>query len=260
LPHAMPHKPLAASEGFYKKSGAGLYGDVISELDASIGQVLAKLKELQLDGNTFVVFTSDNGAWFGGSCGGLRGMKGSSYEGGYRVPCIARWPGKISGGHVSSAPAVMMDLFATALKVANVDPPKDRVIDGRDIFPLLTSDAKSPHQVILGAQGAKLATVRDERWKLHVLPPRDGFLALDKPGERWIDPRGPDGVTILAPYEQFQPTDHPGLRTGDVPKAMQLFDLQADPGEQRDVAAMHSDVVTRLKALFDTINRDVPTM
>jgi uncharacterized sulfatase len=251
LAHAMPHKPLAPSEAYYQKSGAGLYGDVIHELDASIGQLLDKLKELQLDDKTFVVFTSDNGAWFGGSCGGLRGMKGSSYEGGYRVPCIARWPGKIPPGHVSAEPAVMMDLFATVLKLANIAPPSDRVIDGRDILPLMASNAKTPHEVILGAQGARLATARDPRWKLHVLAPRDGFLALDKPGERWIDPRGPDGVTILAPYEQYQPTEHPGLRTGDAPRAMQLFDLQSDPGEQHDVAAQFPGEVARLKRLYD---------
>ena len=257
LAHAMPHKPLAPSEGYYQKSGAGLYGDVMNELDSSIGQVLAKLKELQIDDNTFVVFTSDNGAWFGGSCGGLRGMKGSSYEGGYRVPCIARWPGKIPANHVSAQPAVMMDLFATALKVANIQSPSDRVIDGRNILPLFTSAAASPHAVILGAQGPRLATVRDSRWKLHVIAPRDGFMALYKPGERWIDPRGPDGVTILAPYEQLQPSEHPGLRTGDSPQAMQLFDLQADPGEQHDVAAQHSSEVARLKKLYDNANESI---
>src|SRR4249919_1143464 len=142
------HKPLAASEDFYKKSGAGLYGDAMAELDWSVGRVLAKLKEVGLEEKTFVVFASDNGAWFGGSCGGLRGMKGSSYEGGYRVPCIARWPGKIPSGHVSAEPAVMMDLFATVLKIANLKAPSDRVIDGRDIFPLFAADAKSPHQAI----------------------------------------------------------------------------------------------------------------
>jgi uncharacterized sulfatase len=257
LAHAMPHKPLAASETYYKKTGEGLYADVINELDAAIGQVLAKLHELGLDERTLVIFTSDNGAWFGGSCGGLRGMKGSSYEGGYRVPCIARWPGKIPRGHVSAEPAVMMDLFATALTAAKIDLPDGRVIDGRDIMPLFTSDAKSPHDGLLGAQGARLATIRDARWKLHVLAPRDGFMALDKPGERWIDPRGPDGVTILAPYEQFQPSEHPGLKSGDPPRAMQLFDLKNDPGEQRDVAAQHPDVVSRLKRLFDAASADL---
>jgi uncharacterized sulfatase len=257
LAHAMPHKPLASSEAYYKKTAHGLYADVMGELDAAVGQVLARLKELGLDERTLVIFTSDNGAWFGGSCGGLRGMKGSSYEGGYRVPCIARWTGKIPRGHVSVEPAVMMDLFATALAAAKIDLPAGRVIDGRDIMPLFTSDARSPHEAILGAQGARIATIRDARWKLHVLPPRDNFMALDKPGERWIDPRGPDGVTILAPYEQFQPSEHPGLRTGDPPRAMQLFDLQSDPGEQHEVAAQHPDVVSRLKRLFDAASADL---
>ncbi|MFA6545238.1 MAG: sulfatase [Limisphaerales bacterium] len=252
------HKPLAASEDFYQKSRAGLYGDAVSELDWSVGQVLAKLRELGIDGNTLVLFTSDNGPWFGGSTGGLRGMKGSSFEGGYRVPCLARWPGKIPAGHVSAQPAVMMDLFTTALKAANVTPPKDLVLDGRDILPLFTSAAGSPHDVIFGAQGPQLATVRDGRWKLHVLAGRDGFMNLDKPGQRWTDPRGPDGVTILAPYEQHQPGDHPGLRTGDAPRPMQLFDLQTDPGEQHDAAAAHPEEVKRLKAHFDAMNGQVP--
>src|SRR2546428_4746644 len=248
--NAMPHKPLAASERYYKKSRAGLYGDVIAELDASVGQVLAKVKELGLDERTLIVFTSDNGPWFGGSSGGLRGMKGTSWEGGYRVPFIARWPGKISAGHASTQPAIMMDLFATALKVAGIAPPSDRVIDGADILPLLTSDAKSPHEVIFGHQGARLATVRDARWKLHVLAANDR-RDTQHSGERWIDPRAPDGVTLLAPYEQYQPTDYPGLRTGDAPQPMALFDLSTDPGGQHNVANEHPEVVKRLKTLYD---------
>jgi arylsulfatase A-like enzyme len=258
LAHAMPHKPLATTEAYYKKSGAGLYGDVLADLDASVGEVLAKLKELDLDKKTFVVFTSDNGPWFGGSTGGLRGMKGSTYEGGFRVPCLARWPGQIPAGHINHAPAVMMDLFATALKVAQIEPPADRVIDGRDILPLLQGDAGSPHAAIFGQRGAQLATIRDSRWKLHVLAPRDNFAALHKPGERWIDPRGPDGVTILAPYEQYSPADHPGLLTGDAPQPLQLFDLQADPGEQKDVASRHPEVVARLQARHEELLRSLP--
>ena len=258
LAHVMPHKPLATTEQYYKQSGAGLYGDVLMDLDAGIGEVLQKLKDLGLDDNTFVVFTSDNGPWFGGHTGGLRGMKGSTYEGGFRVPCIARWPGNIPAGHVNNSPAVMMDLFATALSVAGIAQPADRVIDGQNIMPLLTSDATSPHPAIFGLQNVRLATVRDSRWKLHILAPRDNFATLNKPGERWIDPRGPDGVTILAPYEQYQPSDHPGLLSGDAPRPMQLFDLQSDPGEQTDLAAQHPEIVTRLKMRFDEMNRDVP--
>jgi N-acetylgalactosamine-6-sulfatase len=254
LAHAMPHKPLAVSEEFYHKSGGGLYGDAVSELDWSIGQVLARLKELKLDENTLVMFTSDNGATFGGSCGGLRGMKGSSYEGGYRVPMIARWPGRIPAGQTLHGLAVMMDLFSTTLAAANLAPPGNLIFDGRNLLPMLTEGAKSPHQTIFGHLGPRLATVRDERWKLHVLKPGEGLAGVGKdlkPGERYNDPRGPDGVTIFAPFEQSQPSEHPGLRTGEAGKPMQLFDLETDPGEQRDVAALHSDVVQRLRNTFD---------
>ncbi len=258
LAHAMPHKPLAASEAFYKKSEAGLYADTVIELDWGIGQLLAKLREVKLDEKTLVIFTSDNGATFGGSTGGLRGMKGSSYEGGHRVPMIARWPGHIPAGHTSAEHAVMMDVCATVLNAAGLPSPTDRVIDGRDIMSLLTSDAKSPHDVIFGHKQSRLSTVRDARWKLHVLAPGIGLASIYKPGETYIDPRGPDGVTILAPYEQSQPSEHPGVQTGDPPKAMQLFDLKNDPSEQTDGAEKHPDIVARLKAAYDNMNRDVP--
>ncbi len=255
--HAMPHKPLAVSEKYYHQSGAGLYGDVIAELDASVGQLIIKLKELNLDEQTFIIFTSDNGPWYGGSSGGLRGMKGTSWEGGYRVPFIARWPGKIPARHVSAQPAVMMDVFTTALKVAGITPPPERKLDGADILPLLTSQAKSPHEVIFGCQGERLATVRDERWKLHVLPAKDRREGAS-PEERWVDPRAPDGVTLLAPCEQSQPAEYPGVRTGDAPRPMALFDLYTDPSEQHDVADAHPDVVERLKALHDRMVKEIP--
>lgn len=254
----MPHKPLATTEQYYKKSGAGLYGDVLADLDQSVGDVLAKLKSAGVDHRTLVIFTSDNGPWFGGSTGGLRGMKGSSFEGGYRVPCIARWPEVLPSPRLRTEPGVMMDIFATVLAAAGVPPPADRVIDGVNLLPRPDMAHPLERQHVFGQQGPRLATVRDARWKLHVLAPRDNFMALHKPGERWTDPRGPDGFTILAPYEQYQPADHPGLRTGDEPVPMMLFDLQADPGEQKNVAAQHPDVVARLKKAFDEMNAQVP--
>ena len=258
LAHAMPHKPLAASEQFYKKSGSGLYGDVVAELDWRVGQVLAKLKELNLSEKTLVIFMSDHGPWFGGSSGGLRGMKGSSFEGGYRVPFIAQWPGKIPAGQVNSSPAIMMDVFATVLRATGVAAPSDRLIDGRDLMPQLTSsNAPSAHEVIFGQLGAQLATVRDARWKLHVLKAGNPRSSLPR-DEKWVDRRGPDGVTIIAQYEQYHPDVLPGIETGDFPKPMMLFDLKNDPAEQHDVAAQHPEEVSRLKKLYDDINQGIP--
>ncbi|GAF81426.1 unnamed protein product, partial [marine sediment metagenome] len=114
LPHAMPHKPLAASEDFYTPDTPDdLYADVIRELDWSVGQILDKIKKLGLDSNTLVLFTSDNGPSYGGSTGGLRGMKGRTWEGGIRVPMIARWPGRIPAGNVNHSPAGSIDVFPT---------------------------------------------------------------------------------------------------------------------------------------------------
>jgi hypothetical protein len=123
---------------------------------------------------------------------------------------------------------------------------------------MLSGKEPAAHAVVFGHQGPHLATVRDERWKLHVLPARDGRLTA--PGRRWLDPRGPDGVTILAPYEQPQPTEYPGLQTGEETRAMSLFDLENDPGEQHDVAAHHGDIVARLKSHYDRIIREFPAV
>lgn len=256
---AMPHKPLAASEKNYKKSGAGLYGDALADLDDSVGAVLDAIKESGIDEQTLIFFTSDNGAWFGGSCGGLRGMKGTNYEGGYRVPMIARWPGRIPAGRVSNELAVMMDLFATVLHATHTKLPDDRVLDGRNLLPVLTGDGKSPHEFIFGHQNSRLATIRDARWKLHVVPASQMKLKAEADG-RWLDPRAPDGVTILAPFEQYNLDAPPGLTTGDPPARMQLFDLQSDPGEQHDVAAQHPAEVKRLKDAYDAMNKDVPVI
>ncbi len=256
LAHAMPHKPLAVSEKYYHQSQAGLYGDVLMELDACLGRLFAKLQELDLDSRTLVIFTSDNGPWYGGSTGGLRGMKGSTFEGGFRVPLIARWPGRIPAGHVQATPAVMMDVFATVLSAAGIEAPQDRAIDGRDLMPLLTTATTDHHAYILGHAGPRVATIRDARWKLHVLAP--GVRKSLAPGDAWVDPRGPDGVTILAPYEQSHPSQFPGLESGDVPVRGMLFDLQADPGEQHNVRDQHPDVARRLRELYDQALADAP--
>jgi uncharacterized sulfatase len=256
LPHAMPHKPLAASEDFYTpQTPDDLYADVIRELDFSIGRVFDKLKQLGLDNDTLVIFTSDNGPWYGGSTGGLRGMKARTWEGGLRVPMIARWPGKIPAGLVNNSIAGTIDILPTILKAAGVDVPADRVIDGRDIRQLLTdAEAESPHEALFAMHGTNLMTVRSGKWRLHVRPP----APAPNRGDDWVDPRGPDGVTILAPYEQARPSDYPGVIGGDEPKDMMLFDIEADPAEQHDLSKQHPDVVERLKAIYDKTFAQVP--
>lgn len=254
LPHAMPHKPLAVSDNYYTpETRHDLYGDVITELDAEIGRLLKALDELNLEEQTLVIFTSDNGPWYGGSTGGLRGMKGKSWEGGLRVPLIARMPGTIPKGIVNAAPAGTIDVLPTVAALTGCELPEDRTIDGRDLLPLLKSDsATSPHEAIYSMHGQQLATIRAGQWKLHVLNPGPERLhnLTEKQLENYVDPRGPDGVTILAPFEQARPTESPGLMSGDPPQAMMLFDLEDDPGEQKDVAQQNPDVVEKLLAMF----------
>ena len=253
LPHAMPHKPLAASEEFYEKSGAGLYGDAMAELDWSVGQIVDALKDFGLDRNTLLLFSSDNGPWYGGSTGGLRGMKGQTWEGGIRVPLIARWPGKIPSSRVIHEPAIIMDLFATSLAAAGVESPADRVIDGRNLLPMLSGDKKSPHDVLFSIRNEQLCTVRGGKWKLHLAAPGPANERMWQADEKWIDPRRPDGVRIIAPFEQAHPSDFPGVQTGDKVSGIALFDLEADPGEQHNVAEQHPEVVNQLKAHADRV-------
>jgi uncharacterized sulfatase len=260
LPHAMPHKPLAASEAFYTPGTPhDLYADVIRELDWSVGQIRAKLRETGVDDNTLVIFLSDNGPWFGGSSGGLRAMKGATYDGGIRVPFIARWPGRIPGGRVSRELCASVDLFPTICRLAQAAIPSGLTIDGKDIFPLLSSEtAKSPHEAIFAMGGPELRVIRSGKWKLHVRTPSPGFRYMDdEAAARWVDARGPDGVTIIAQHEQARPNQHPGVRTGPADKPMMLFDLENDPAEQSDVSGSHPDVVKRLKALFDKMDAQV---
>ncbi len=182
LAHPMPHVPVFASEQFKGKSERGLYGDVVEEIDWSVGQILQQLKTLGIDDNTLVIFTSDNGPWLeygfdGGSAGPLRAGKATVYEGGVRVPTIARWPKHIPANQRTSAIAANMDLLPTFARLADVAIPKDRVLDGRDIGHLLAnpSKAQSPHKAFYYFSGRRseaepinLRAIRMGRWKLHL--------------------------------------------------------------------------------------------
>jgi arylsulfatase A-like enzyme len=172
LAHNMPHIPLFASEKWVGSSKAGLYGDVIQEVDWSVGEVLAALKRLGLDRNTIVFFSSDNGPWYQGSPGPLRGRKGWTHDGGVRVPFIARWPGRVPAGRVSSEAMATVDLFPTAMALAGVSDPAaaSRLpLDGRNALPFLLGKEKTtPENVYLYFDKEFLQTARTGRWKIHM--------------------------------------------------------------------------------------------
>lgn len=196
LPHNMPHVPLFVSERFEGKSGRGLYGDVIQELDWSVGEILRALKRNGLDDNTLVVFTSDNGPWLlygdhAGSAGPLREGKATTFDGGVRVPCLMRWPGKIPAGSVCRELSTTMDLLPTVARLAGTNAPMDRTIDGRDIWPLMSGvpNAKSPHAADHYYWNRGLEAVRSGKWKLHLEHDYSHLAAPGKGGRRAGIPR-----------------------------------------------------------------------
>ncbi|HJQ78778.1 MAG TPA: sulfatase, partial [Lacipirellulaceae bacterium] len=171
VPHTMVHVPLYVSEKFRGKSGAGLFGDVVMEVDWSVGQILDAIRSNGMDEHTLVVFTSDNGPWLSygnhaGSAGPLREGKGTMWEGGYRVPCVMRWPGKIPAGTACGELATTLDFVPTITRLIGAELPN--VIDGKDIWPLMSGDenAVSPHEAFYCYYGGALCAVRDRRWKL----------------------------------------------------------------------------------------------
>ncbi|MEO7651324.1 MAG: sulfatase, partial [Bryobacteraceae bacterium] len=187
LAHAMPHVPLFPGKAFAGRSLRGRYGDAVEEIDASTGRIISTLKELGVDGNTLVIYTSDNGPWLpygidAGSAGPLRGGKGSQWEGASRVPAVMWWPGRIPAGRVTSEVAATLDLYPTFARLAGAPLPK-HAIDGRDLWPLLTErGARSPHEaffyyaapVLYRAEVGPpvnqriLQAIRAGRWKLHL--------------------------------------------------------------------------------------------
>lgn len=225
LAHNMPHIPVGASKDFKNKSKNGPYGDTIEEIDWSCGQIFAKLKSLGLDENTLVVFTSDNGPWIekqiprnhSGTADPLRGWKMSAWDGGSRVPCIVRWPGKISPGRESDEILTTMDLLPTFAAFAKTKTPKELALDGFDASEfLLGKTNNSPRDEYFYYSGCLLTGVRVGQWKL-VLP-------------RQKNPAG---------------TGWWGRMIEAVEKT-QLFNLDKDPGESNDVAQQNPDVVKRL--------------
>jgi arylsulfatase A len=183
LAHNLPHVPLFCSDEFRNTSRRGLYGDVVEEIDAGVGRILATLRREKLAENTFVVFTSDNGPWLifnqlGGSAGLLREGKGCTYEGGMREPCVMWWPGKIKPAVVQEMGATM-DLYTTIIKLAGAEVPPDRVVDGLDLRPVLFGTGPSPRHTMFYYRGTELYAVRKGPYKAHFIT-HSGYRG-DKP-------------------------------------------------------------------------------
>ena len=251
LAHTMPHTKLAASEDFAGRSKRGLYGDVIEEIDFNVGRILDQLTRSGLADNTVVLFTSDNGPWLvknqdfadghlpndhGGSAGPLRSGKVSTWEGGVRVPAIAWAPGRIPAGKVCDEIGTTMDVLPTFAALAGAEVPRDRVIDGEDISALLAGDFQkaNPDKVYYYYFLTQLQAVRQGNWKLHL--PR---------------PAKPSWLGMFGVNRHIHPLDGLGF-----PEPA-LYDLDADPGEQNDVAASHPEKVAELLKLAEKARADV---
>lgn len=216
LPHTMPHVPLFASEAFAGRSARGLYGDVVETIDWSTGEILRTLREKDLAESTLVIFTSDNGPWLikhleGGSAGLLRGGKGSTWEGGMRVPTICWWPGRIAPGQTATAVGSTLDVLPTLTSLAGIELPSDRTFDGVDLTTVLDGERASPREEMVYYRGTQLMALRRGPWKAH-LRTHDGY------GGRPIE------------------THDPPL----------LFHLERDPSETVNLAEKHPDVVAEL--------------
>lgn len=230
MPHTFPHIPLGASPRFRGKSAEGLYGDAVEEVDWSVGEVLQTLKRNGLDRNTLVMFSSDNGPWYQGSPGKLRGRKNTTYEGGVREPFLARWPGQIRAGRTSNALASMMDVFPTVARLCGAAMPA-KPLDGIDIWPLLHGDRDSIERApLLYFDNWDLQCARWMNWKLHVA--RHNTAAYTPPP--------------------------PGGRHSFVLPRPELYNLASDPDESYDVAPENPQIVAQIQEKIDGMLRGFP--
>jgi uncharacterized sulfatase len=238
LSHKDPHQPFFPSEKFAGKSEGGPYGDAVAEFDGSVGDIVSALKRLKLDDNTLLIVTSDNGPWFEGSPGGLRGRKGQSYEGGFRVPMVAAWPGQIPAGLVSDLPAMNIDLLPTILNMAGVSLPADRVIDGVDIMPALTGQTQSAgDRPIYFFHDYDVEGLRVDQWKYigsnshytwpNPLDKQDSFAGRVVSARNYTPP----GSTLSIPTLGTWPL---------------LYRLDRDKGEAYNVAKKYPRVAQRM--------------
>ncbi|MFT5130004.1 MAG: arylsulfatase A-like enzyme [Rhodothermales bacterium] len=240
LAHTMPHTRLAVSEDFKGKSAGGLYGDVIEEIDHHAGRVLDRIKELGLDDNTYVIYTSDNGPWWikkdhGGNAAPLRSAKCAAYEGGVRVPFVIRAPGQVPAGTHSDLVTATIDLLPTIAGIAGGQAPTDRVIDGIDISKVWHGESTGLDRSYFHYQHTSLRAVRRGKWKLHLPHSQaDRTKSIIKPWFIHIPPA--DRIFLDAPV---------------------LYDLDADIAETRNVAAANPEVVQRLTTELEAMRKDL---
>lgn len=240
IAHSMPHVPINASAQFKGKSKQGLYGDVMMEIDWSVGQILKSIHDNALDNNTLVIFTSDNGPWmnFGnhaGSTGGLREAKGSSFEGGMRVPCLMRWQGTISSGLISNSLSSTLDILPTIAELLQLPLPSHK-IDGVSLAPIVRGDVSAVprSEFYYYYRKNNLEAVRRDEWK----------LVLPHPGRT---------------YENYEPgkDGFPGNVNENFPFGKALYDLRRDPGERYDVKTQFPEIVKELEALAEKAREDL---
>jgi arylsulfatase A len=239
LPHSMVHVPLYVSDKFRGKSKAGLFGDVMMEVDWSVGQILDTLRKHQLEKNTLVIFTSDNGPWLSygdhaGSASPLREGKGTMFDGGCRESTLMWWPDEIPADSVCKDPAMTIDLLPTIAHLIGARLPKHK-IDGKNIWTLMKNSkrAKSPHEAYYFYYGNQLQAVRSGKWKLHF--PHGYRTMAGRPG-------GTGGI----------PTNYSQSKIG-----LSLFDLESDIGETKDVKGQHPEIAKRLSALGTAFHADL---
>jgi len=219
LANSFPHIPLFRSPDFKGRSAAGIYGDVIEEIDWSVGRILETLKEEKIAEKTLVIFTSDNGPWLtygthGGSAGLLRGGKGGTFEGGMREPTIFWWPGKIKPGVVMEM-GTTMDLLPTFCKLANITLPDDRIYDGYDISPVMFGTGPNPRDVVFYYRDTEVFAIRKGAYKAHFIT---------------------------------QPEYGSSKRTIHDPPL--LYNLNVDPSEKHDIAEKHPEIITEIKKIL----------
>jgi len=234
-----PQIPLYVDARFRHTTDRGLYGDAVAELDGSVGEIMDRIRQLDLDRRTMVLFTSDNGPWLtygnrAGSAGPLREGKATAFEGGVRVPCIVRWPGRIPAGAVSGELTSTIDLLPTIARIAGARLPRGRIIDGKDLWPLLSRPqaTASPHKVFYYYCGNALHAVRSGHWKLHFA------YGYNSP----VNAPGADGRPGRLVWRRMETS---------------LFNLADDPGETTDVAADFPDVVAYLQTLGEEAREEL---